>query len=147
MGKLIFIKLLKALGTTSLIMLIVASGAYAYYLLRAIPVHVEILGAPKWLAIYTPPNYDTDAKAIRYAIVQPGTAQETICRLKNEGPEPLEVNVRTVPDNITWADVTFTPADIGILSSNQSINWTMRTYVHPDAPAGNVTFILEFYEP
>lgn len=131
-----------------LALFVISSLAYAYFELRSILVECEIILGPKHLAIYCPPNYETDIHGIKYAIFQRGTSHSTLLLLKNTGVEPIvDLKVKTNPEVISWSDVSFSPSSFGTLTSGQSANMTIYIYVHPDAPTGNVTFQILFYEP
>ncbi len=140
-------RLWKSITIALALLLIISSAAYAYYLLRALPVYIEIIEGPRELLIYSEPNFDVSISSIQIAIFQRGTQDVKHLRVENSGVEPLNLRVETVPEVITWASVVLVPADFGVLERGQSANLTVIIYVYPDTPTGNTSFQLWFYEP
>lgn len=112
--------------------------------LKVIPVDLTVEEGAQVIGVYHDPEMTLETTAIHYGSFTRGTSQDMTLYFRNEGIEPINVNlIFSGTDLNTWGSVTAVPATATLLNAGETVSYTFTLSVNLDAAPGAKSFEIK----
>lgn len=112
--------------------------------LKVIPVDLTVEEGAQEIGVFHDADMTLAATAIHYGTFTRGTSQEMTLYFRNEGIEPINVNlIFSGTDLNTWGSVTAVPGTATLLNAGETVSYTFTLSVNLDAAAGAKSFEIK----